>query len=326
MQVRPAEPTPSPHMIDMRKRGGAWREDAWDRIGRMRDTLESGTPTDPSSRARAQVHEHLNQAEAILNESYWRWVGRRGARIEAAWRELRLAEETYLTAAPNAETLVLAEDAAAHAAGYLGTTDAMLASLTRLIKDKPADHAELRTRAAAVLKRAHQASDADHRRLRAVGERIGAAAIGLTILAILLVALIARVDWQFLPAVSNGDGTIEGWQGVALAMVSGVVGAMFSAIPSVSLIPDKKEPFNPVWRQAALKMAIGAWSGFVGLVVVTAGLAEPITPDPGSGTAGAALSGFVMTAALFGAGQEAVSRFADRRATLARDAAGGGSS
>jgi hypothetical protein len=313
-------------MIDMKKRGGAWREEVWDRIGRMRDTLSRASTTALPAQTRAQVNEHLNRAQSIANDSYWRWIARKGSRIEAAWRELRLAEETYLADAPDDEALVLARRAAQRGAWHLGATDPLVIALNDEIgKGTPPDD-RIREHAVAVLRRAHETSDADHRKLRAVGEQIAAAAWGLAALAALLVGLIAGLDWQFLPPVSRGDATIAGWQLVALAMVSGLIGAMFSAIPSVSLIPDKREPFNPVWRQAALKMVIGAWSGFIGLIAVTAGLVEPITQaaqDPSAG-GGAALPGFVMTAALFGAGQEAVSRFADRKATIARDTTAAG--
>jgi hypothetical protein len=302
-------------MIDMKKRGGAWREEVWDRIGRIRDSLSSNP-----NRHRTEVEEHLSRAEEIANASPWRWIARKGSRIEAAWREIRLAQETYLTGAADIEVPELARRAARSGAWHLGATDPDVVDLKAEIKADPIDTAVLRRRAASVAQRAHEASDANHRKLRAVGEQIAAAATGLAVLGIALVLAIARLDWQFLPPVARPGGAIEGWQLVGLAMVSGLVGAMFSAIPSVSLIPDKQQVFNPVWRQAALKMVIGAWSGFVGLVAVTAGLVEPfIQSAQGAEAVRTALPGFVMTAALFGAGQEAVTRFADRKATIARD-------
>lgn len=40
MQSRPpTEAAPSAHMSDVRKWGGAWLEEIWDRVGRMRDIL-----------------------------------------------------------------------------------------------------------------------------------------------------------------------------------------------------------------------------------------------------------------------------------------------
>ena len=57
--------------------------------------------------------------------------------------------------------------------------------------------------------------------------------------------------------------------------------------------------------QAVLKVVVGAWSAVIGLMAVAANLATADTKN---------LAGFAMVAAIFGASQEALTRFADRKA------------
>jgi hypothetical protein len=300
-------------MVRMEVRGGAWREEVWDRIGRMRDGLAV-----PDTRASAHVRDHLNRAEQYANDPWSVWAGRRGARIEAVWRELRLAEEALLRGAPDGPELIH-RARAAHAAAVrrLGPGDRQVRDLATALQVQDPDTAkqqEVRSLAVEVLGRVHAASDADHRRLRALGGQLAAWIWGLAILAVALIVAVAALGWELLPPVAGG--AVAGWQVIALAMVSGLVGAMFTAIPSTSLIPDRSAAFNPAWKQAGLKLVIGAWSGLVGMLAVTAGLAEAATESTTT-------AGFVMVAALFGAGQEAVTRFADRKASVVRDAGPG---
>jgi hypothetical protein len=80
-------------------------------------------------------------------------------------------------------------------------------------------------------------------------------------------------------------------------------------------VPESATSFSPVREQAALKVVVGAWSAVIGLMAASAALLTkgdtPTTPT--------SLAGFAMMAALFGASQEAVTRFADHKATGLRD-------
>lgn len=313
----------------MTARGGHWRDEAWDRIGRLTDALPSLEQT-----AANQVRKHLDHAASCANDSWWHWFGRTGSRIEAVWRELRLAEEAFLRGVGDADLRVQASVALQHGSQYLDQSNAHVLDLAKQLEElgssggtpPPEKLLAVRKQSVQVLIEAHEASGKDHRTLRSVGRQVLGTVWILFALAVMLLIAASQLDWEFLPPVSTGSSNVSGWQVVALAMTSGMAGAMFTAIPSVSLIPDKKRPFNPIWRQAGLKVAIGAWSGLIGLLSVTAGL--------GNGAAGTAVSsgnttsvaGFIMVAALFGAGQEAVSRFVDRKATIVRDAPDGAAS
>ena len=128
-------------------------------------------------------------------------------------------------------------------------------------------------------------------------------------LALVLLLAVSLWNWPLLPALLEKSQVSL----VAVAMFFGALGALFSAVPSLAQVPEKVTTFSPVREQAALKVAVGAWSAIIGLMAVSAGLNS-------SATAPSSLAGFVMVAALFGAGQEAITRFADHKATDLRDA------
>ncbi|SHJ91697.1 hypothetical protein SAMN02745244_03572 [Tessaracoccus bendigoensis DSM 12906] len=77
--------------------------------------------------------------------------------------------------------------------------------------------------------------------------------------------------------------------------------------------PTNATTFNPVVAQALFKVVVGAWSALVGLIAVAAGL-ETASTDGGA----ASPAGFVMMCALFGAAQEAITRFADEKAAIVK--------
>ncbi len=300
----------------MAVRWGAWRDDVWDRIGRLSHSTLALSPD-----AEPLVRGHVDQAAEYANESWRLWFGRRGSRIEAVWRELRLAEEAFLEHVPDSLVWVKAEEAVDHGRRHLGADDPAVKMLSKLLdQDGTPDEVTARTpsirsHALQVLIRAHEASDRDHRSLRAFGLQMMAWIWFLTLLAIILVVFVRVWDWQFVtPPVRQGEA-VGAWQSIALAMGAGMFGAMFTAVPSIWMVPDKKAPFNPVTKQAVLKMVVGAWSGFVGLVAVSAGLST------GAGDT-STIPGFVMVAAIFGAGQEAVTRFTDKKAADVRGGPG----
>jgi hypothetical protein len=84
------------------------------------------------------------------------------------------------------------------------------------------------------------------------------------------------------------------------------VGSLFTAIPAMSRVPSDASPFNMPLQQAVLKLAFGALVAVTGLGIVST---EPL----GAGGP-ASLSSLLLLALIFGAGQQAVTRYVDRRA------------
>jgi hypothetical protein len=286
--------------------GGLWREEALDRIYRIVDEQPQPSP---------EVAAHLDAASELAShrQSLAEWWT--GSRIESCWRELRSAEEMLVRHAGGAaEALAHVVSAQRHAKAYLSSDDVMVKALTAELEAKSQDLDTINALAREVLVASHAASDRQHRELRAFknGLRllIGLLALG----AVALVCAVELWKWSLLPAVEGFGATAL----TVLALTFGAVGALFSALPSLAQVPESSTSFSPVREQAALKVVVGAWSAVIGLMAASAGLAMGVA-DGGQTANPGTLAGFAMMAALFGASQEAITRFADHKATGLRD-------
>lgn len=294
--------------------GGLWREEVLDRAGRIRDDLLLLPQSDPRVvRAMSHVDEAVRLAEGRQSPAQW-WSG---GRIEACWRELRLAEEVVLDVGSAYEVGARVVDASTHAAFYLGAEDTRAKNLATLL-ERGEPFAALVPAARIALEASHEASDREHRARRSFLNTLRATTALLAVLAALLLAAVGAWEWDLLPTVADRQPV----ELTGIAMLFGALGALFSAIPSIAQMPAKTQAFSTVRIQAVLKVVVGAWSAVVGLMAVTASLA---TGGLGASTADTqTLAGFAMVAALFGAGQEAVTRFADHKAADLSTSSGGG--
>jgi len=90
-----------------------------------------------------------------------------------------------------------------------------------------------------------------------------------------------------------------------LVMVFGSVGALVTAIPAMAAVPTVTSPFNFPLPQGLLKIVVGALAALVGVIVI----------GPSGVTQGfASLQSLIGTAVVFGAGQQLVTQFLDKRA------------
>lgn len=286
-----------------RWRGGLWREEAFDRIYRIVDELPS-----PSEEVRAHLEAASVLADHRQSPAEW-WTG---SRIESCWRELRSAEKMIARdAAAVHDVLAHVVDAQRHAKAYLPKDDVMVEALALELGKTPPDLGTINALARNVLVASHSASDRQHRELRTFKNGLRLQVGVLVAMAAGLLVAVEVWHWSLLPPVKD----IQDLAPVAIALVFGALGALFSAIPSLSQVPESATSFSPVREQAALKVVVGAWSAVIGLMAASAALLTkgdtPTTPT--------SLAGFAMMAALFGASQEAVTRFADHKATGLRD-------
>lgn len=118
----------------------------------------------------------------------------------------------------------------------------------------------------------------------------------------LLQALIPSAAILTRPDDANG---IVRWQLLAMVMVFGAIGALLTTIPAMSSIPRVKSPFNFPLQQAYLKIIVGALTAVVG-VVVTGGSAIS--------TGFRSIGALISAAVVFGAAQQVVTQFLDKRA------------
>jgi hypothetical protein len=294
-----------------------WREEVLARAGRIDmelDAFDGRLAAElPEGFAKTHVTDRTETVRRIVGEGHgvpWRerWSGRV---VEDCWLELRLAEEALVHIAPGSQLPTIAHDALNHARHYLGAgderVDHLKDELARVERDG-SEPARLRRSIVPVLSGAHEASDRTYRELRSFQNQLrvlAALLIGMAgVVAVLAGTVLDDEFARLVPALTDGTASTAG---VSVALASGALGALFSAVPSLAQIPEKSMPFNPIREQAILKVAVGAWSGLVGMLVVQAGLGTAVTDT-------SSLAGFVIVAALFGAGQEALTRFADHKA------------
>lgn len=292
--------TEQPHQATPAK-GGLWREEVLDRAGRLRVDLTRLARDHAADPQLVVAWEHVADAmlltEGRVTPAQW-WSG---SRVEDCWRRLRQAEEAMLDLGSPEEKLANVREARNHAVFYLGEQDPRTKSLVEMLADDALVAEDVVPTARIALAASHEASDRQHRESRSF---INSMRVTILLLAAFLGVFVTAVeawDLTLVPAVGAVAQPIL----VGVAVLFGALGAMFSAIPSLAQMPSKAETFNPVRTQAVLKVVVGSWSAVIGLMAVAANLATADTKN---------LAGFAMVAAIFGASQEALTRFADRKA------------
>lgn len=290
-------------------KSGYWRLVLQARIARLRiQSSHAGSPT--------VIDGYLDAAAAlstgVQSPSEW-WFG---SKAEAAWMNLRLAEEALVLATTDAATIrAQGLGVLAHAKGRLADGDVRVTELKSLLaaNGSAVQSIEISRVAHSVAVASHDVSDRQHRDQREFRNRLRLLVMSLAVLSfVLAVAALFRPmpeGWVPTPQGATSQG-----HAIAGALALGAIGALFSAIPALSEMPANSTTFNPVLEQALLKIVVGAWSAVVGLVVVTAGLKVDAVSDLVATTP----AGFAMMCALFGAMQEALTRFADTKAAAAK--------
>lgn len=248
----------------------------------------------------------------------WWW----GTEIERAWARLREVEERIVFLVDKEELPVYAAHSAQCGCSYLDNCDPRLQQLEGLRQradqgDKSVSTDELRTSIVAVLRASHGVADCANREARYLRNRL------LIASAFCLLFAVAIVGVQSLVETAKFTGMMVDWRGsswsyVGIVMLFGGVGSLFTAIPAVSKIPSNFGPFNLPLQQALLKVAFGPLVAVVGLGMMSSKIFPVTAPET--------LSGLLVTATVFGAGQHAVTRYVDHRAEqiLTAAAPGGG--
>lgn len=305
---------------------GAWREEVKGRLTRLeaeaRWLHQSRQPSaDQLALMRSQVCQPLADLNVVLRTSpRWNVLSKLrlwflGSEIEECWRLLRQAEEGLLIV-DDRGVRSHAESALVVGNAVLGNADPKVQNLARELEDTGTPSAEMALQRAAfdVLSHAHEVSDGRHRQMRGFRNQLFGLSGVLLILAAALVLFQRFVmDAPLIPPPAAETWRPEPTTTLILVMFSGCIGALFSAVPSLAQIPEADHPFDLARAQAILKCVIGMWSAVVGILVVEAAIAGA-TAQADSST----LAGLFIVAALFGAGQEAITRFADHKATTIR--------
>ncbi len=258
-----------------------------------------------------------NASEAKVGVKRWWW----GTEIERAWARLREVEERTVDLLPAEELPSRAAEALGHADFYLRRDDKRQKNLEALLADSSktissdADVAALRSCIVDVLRASHENADRSNQEARYLRNRlILASGVCLFFAVAIVVAQLPLKSDPFL-TLPAGRFSSSPWQYLLLVMFSGAVGALFTAIPAMSKVPSDHSPFNLPLQQALLKMFLGPLVAVVGLLILGADVLHIATPNT--------LIGSLLLAIVFGAGQQAVTRYVDQRASEILTAAAG---
>lgn len=292
---------------------GAWRQLVLGRAERLRarQTLDGAKP-------RYEVDAWLAEAEYIARGrsgvvGWWS-----GSNIEAAWLPLRLAEEAIVLDLPDDEAHVrpAAHLALHNARDHLPADYSLAKALKNELDGSEAKNWKLiRGQVYNLTVAAHEARDAQFQLLRTFRNQLVALTWILTTLAVLAVLAAALAPPTVVEGLLPAPPGLTDWGAVLFAMAMGCIGALFSAVPSLAQAPTLEATFNPIRVQAGLKVVVGAWSAVVGLIVVAASMSGVADSGVDRVAQAGSLSQYAVMAALFGASQEALTRFADHRAT-----------
>ncbi|MEU8071336.1 MULTISPECIES: hypothetical protein [unclassified Micromonospora] len=244
----------------------------------------------------------LSPVEGVLGRSgVVEWL--RGGKLEYAWQTIHAVERAMVALRTGDELIGLLPAYRSAAAQVLPPDDKVFTDLDPVAGGM--SEALLRARVQGLLTRYHSASDEFHESARRLRNRI----LGLSVFALVAEVLMVLVQWRstdvrLLEAPGDAGG-VPAWRLLSFVLIAGALGAFLSALPSMITARSGGLPYKLPFQQGLLKLAIGPLVALVGIMLVVGGLVET------SVSSTAALLGLAI---VFGAGQQAVTAFADRRA------------
>lgn len=155
------------------------------------------------------------------------------------------------------------------------------------------------------MRRSFYENDLNHENARAFRNRLVISIFISLLVSVALVWIQGQLPKAEFVHLNASIPSLSRWELVMLVMVFGSVGALVTAIPAMARIPTVNSPFNFPLPQGILKIVLGSLTSLVGVIVVgTTGINNGFT----------SLTSLISVALVFGAGQQAVTQFLDKRA------------
>lgn len=162
-----------------------------------------------------------------------------------------------------------------------------------------------RTMVQAVLRRSFAQTDGFHHDARAFRNRLVITTVLSLVTALSIIVLQWRLPQADIIQQPTGAEDVSRWALLILVMAFGAVGGLITGIPALAALPSVNSPFNFPMQQAFLKLALGSLTAVVGVIV---------TGSAGVTTGYASMQALAGVALVFGAAQQAVTQFLDKRA------------
>jgi hypothetical protein len=156
-----------------------------------------------------------------------------------------------------------------------------------------------------VLRRSFAHSNTFHAAARGFRNRLLITSGIVVLVVVALIVLQATLPEAKMFELPSDSTDLSRWTALLLIMLFGSVGALITAIPAMAAVPQVRSPYNFPLQQALVKIVVGSLSAVVGVVTIG---------NPGVATGFASLEAVLGIAIVFGAGQQAVTRFLDKRA------------
>ncbi|MGD9704215.1 MAG: hypothetical protein AB7Q42_20170 [Acidimicrobiia bacterium] len=250
----------------------------------------------------------LERARALIIDGrtgFTRWWT--GSSIEHTWALLREVEEGLMLLT-STDAKSVADDAWVHASYYLAPKDSALVAFNKL---REGGHVPPKDRSLALLRNSHSASDGMHQQARSLRNTLFtvSALISLAMVTLCVIQWRAR-SFSFIDVPSPATGPVnyanaQPWVLLSMVMLFGCLGALLTVIGTLSKAPSAQSPFNLPRQQALLKVAAGSLTSTLGIMLVAS---DQVTGGFAS------LQALLAAALALGASQQAVTRFADKRA------------
>lgn len=292
-------------------RRAAWRQLVLSRARRARYELLAALDVNPPlgswDRKGEDTAELILRARraAVARCSPWAWF--EGCLQERAWLSLHEADVEIIALSSGSELAARAEAVLHKARCALGPQDARVQRVASLLaKAGDGDAGCLRPYIVDLSRATFDALDDRYAQSRGYRNRL----IRLTGVAVATVALLlaARPVRFVLGLAVNGQPVSPRGGTLELILIFGALGALVSAVPPLSKARGTRNPFGLPIFQLLAKLAMGPLFALVGVMVLQANLISEVQPA-------ATLGALLVWATIFGAGQQAVTRFIDRSVT-----------
>lgn len=161
-----------------------------------------------------------------------------------------------------------------------------------------------------ILRNVDEAQLAAHNSARSFRNLLLVATLGLALGAVLFPLIASRTDPNVL-ALTSSMSSAAGLKLLATIELWGMVGGLIGALAAVWGVRGSATPIGLQLAQMVLKLPAGAWTGLVGVIFLQSSLIPSVEP--------AQMNTLATYAIIFGAGQQAFTRFVDQRASALLD-------
>jgi hypothetical protein len=296
------------------KNRSTWREDVLQDADRVDSTLRRSDKSGHESLRSVEYSLELAKESATQRRKGWDrfaawWTG---IDIERAWQSLHSAKQDLFFIAPEEDVRAQVPLLKEKVRTQLSAKSAERAQYEAWLKandetNEVTGHVD-RGRARAIRAAVDRESDLRHANIRRFRNTLIRLLLAVVLIDIVLVFDPPSDAW--LPICPQSGSCPQVWH----VQLAGLVGGLLAAAAALRRIQVTGEPYGMRAFQAALKIPMGALTAVVGTMILQSGVIDALEPQPAPDV--------LVYCVIFGASQEAVTRFIDKKANSLLEGAG----